>query len=263
MREIHIDTVDSTPRSIVAIAKRYPSGHYIEPHEHRRGQFMTAGRGVILLTTPEGAWLMPPERGMWIPPGTVHNVRMIGIVEMHSLYIDAKAAPDMPGTCQVVGLSSFMRTLMMEAVDCPLEYDLEGRDGALMELILHEVRCMPALPLSLPYPSHEALATRCQAFISEPSISETIDDWCAELAMSRRTFTRLFRAQTGLSFAAWRQQACLMSAMTKLVAGASVTSVAGELGYDNPAAFTTMFKRAFGAPPLAYLRVRASARQAA
>ncbi|QOG05048.1 helix-turn-helix transcriptional regulator [Aureimonas sp. OT7] len=263
MREIHIDTIDITPRSIVAIAKRYPSGHYIEPYEHRRGQFMTAGRGGILLTTPEGAWLMPPERGMWIPPGTVHNVRMIGIVEMHSLYIDANAAPDMPGTCQVVGLSSFMRTLMMEAVDCPLGYDLEGRDGALMELILHEVRCMPALPLSLPYPSHEALATRCQAFISEPSISETIDDWCAELAMSRRTFTRLFRAQTGLSFAAWRQQACLMSAMTKLVAGASVTSVAGELGYDNPAAFTTMFKRAFGAPPLAYLRVRASARQAA
>lgn len=42
-----------------------------------------------------------------------------------------------------------------------------------------------------------------------------------------------------------------------------MTSVAGELGYDNPAAFTTMFKRAFGAPPLAYLRVRASARQAA
>ena len=31
-------------------------------------------------------------------------------------------------------------------------------------------------------------------------------------------------------------------------------SVAGALGYDNPAAFTTMFKRALGVPPRAYLR---------
>jgi AraC-like DNA-binding protein len=30
--------------------------------------------------------------------------------------------------------------------------------------------------------------------------------------------------------------------------------VAMDLGYDNPAAFTTMFKRVFGLPPLAYLR---------
>lgn len=36
MREIHINTVDGTPRKIVAVAKRYPSEHYIEPHEHRR-----------------------------------------------------------------------------------------------------------------------------------------------------------------------------------------------------------------------------------
>ncbi|WP_193227868.1 AraC family transcriptional regulator [Aureimonas psammosilenae] len=256
MREIHINTIDGTARPVVAIAKQYPTGHYIEPHDHRRGQFMTTSRGVILLTTMDGAWLMPPERGMWIPPATVHNVRMIGAVEMRSLYIEADATPKMSPTCQVVGLSPFMRTLMTEAIDCPLEYDTDGRDGALMRLVLHELSGMKELPLSLPYPSHGALAARCQAFIAAPSIGETINDWCESLGMSRRTFTRLFRSQTGLSFVAWRQQACLMSAMTKLVAGASVTSVSGELGYDNPAAFTTMFRRSFGAPPLRYLGLR-------
>lgn len=261
MREIHINTVDGVARPVVAIAKRYPAGHYIEPHDHRRGQFMTTSQGVILLTTSDGAWLMPPERGMWIPPAAVHNVRMIGAVEMRSLYVEADAVPGMPPVCQVVGLSPFMRTLMTEAIDCPLEYDPDGRDGALMRLILHELSGMEELPLSLPFPAHEALAVRCQAFIVAPSIGETIDDWGDDLGMSRRTFTRLFRAQTGLSFAAWRQQACLMSAMTKLVAGASVTAVAGELGYDNPAAFTTMFRRSFGAPPLAYLGMSRATRR--
>jgi transcriptional regulator GlxA family with amidase domain len=32
--------------------------------------------------------------------------------------------------------------------------------------------------------------------------------------------------------------------------------VAMDLGYENPAAFTIMFKRAFGSPPLAYLGLR-------
>ncbi len=59
-----------------------------------------------------------------------------------------------------------------------------------------------------------------------------------------------------MSFVAWRQQACLLSALPELAAGRSVTEVAMDLGYENPAAFTIMFKRAFGMPPLAYLGLR-------
>ena len=42
----------------------------------------------------------------------------------------------------------------------------------------------------------------------------------------------------------------------RLVAGEPVTTVAIDLGYENPAAFTLMFRRAFGAPPLTYLGLR-------
>jgi AraC-like DNA-binding protein len=31
-----------------------------------------------------------------------------------------------------------------------------------------------------------------------------------------------------------------------------------DLGYENPAAFTLMFKRTFGSPPLTYLGMRGS-----
>jgi AraC-like DNA-binding protein len=55
---------------------------------------------------------------------------------------------------------------------------------------------------------------------------------------------------------AWRQQAILLCALPRLAAGQPVTTVAIDLGYDNPAAFTLMFKRAFGSPPLAYLGLR-------
>ncbi|NBJ10683.1 AraC family transcriptional regulator [Microvirga arsenatis] len=256
MRNLHIDTVDHVPRPILALGRVYPDRFTIKPHHHRRGQLISSASGVIVLTTPEGTYVMPPQRGMWIPPGTVHHVRMVGTVSMQSLYPEPDAVSGMPERCQVVGISPFMRSLMTEALNLPLEYELDGRAGALMELIRHEMQQLPILPLSLHYPTDGPLAERCRQFIQQPAVHETIDDWSTALGMSRRAFTRLFRRETGLSFMAWRQQACLLCAMPRLAAGEAVTTVAMDLGYENPAAFTIMFKRAFGSPPLAYLGLR-------
>ena len=154
-----------------------------------------------------------PAAWLWIRPATQHNVRMVGAVSMQSLYLEPDAVPSMPTHCQVVGISPLMRSLMTEALNLPLEYELDGRAGALMELIQHEMRQLPVLPLSLQYPTHGPLAERCRQFVQRPSIHETIDDWSKALGMSRRAFTRLFRRETGLSFVAWRQQACLLCAM--------------------------------------------------
>jgi AraC-like DNA-binding protein len=162
----------------------------------------------------------------------------------------------MPAHCQVIGISPFMRSLITEAIDLPHEYEPGSRADAIMGLIQQEMPQLPVLPLSLQYPTREPLAERCRRFVEQPSIHDTINDWSTELGMSRRAFTRLFRRETGLSFQAWRQQACLLCAMPRLAAGEAVTTVAIDLGYENPAAFTLMFKRAFGSPPLTYLGVR-------
>ena len=262
MRYVHIDTVDHVPRPIIAIGNNYPAGHLIAPHQHRRGQLISGASGVIVLATPEGTWVMPPQRGMWIPSATEHHVRMVGAVSMQSLYVEPDAVPSMPTHCQVIGISPFMRSLITEALDLPLEYEPGSRAAAIMGLIQREMPQLPVLPLSLQYPTHGPLAERCRRFVERPGIHETINDWSTELGMSRRAFTRLFRRETGLSFLAWRQQACLLCAMPRLAAGEAVTTVAIDLGYENPAAFTLMFKRAFGSPPLAYLGIR-SARIAA
>jgi len=72
--------------------------------------------------------------------------------------------------------------------------------------------------------------------------------------MSRRTFTRAFQRQTGLSLSTWRQQALLFAALPRLADGEPVTSVALDVGYDSVPAFTTMFKRMLGTSPRGYLR---------
>lgn len=244
---------DDVPRAVIALGVDYPDGHVIAPHRHQHGQLLYGSTGVVLATTSHGTWMMPPQRGMWIPPGVVHEVQMRGAVKIHSIYLSPDAIHGMPERCQVVGISALMASLLAEAVALPAEYDLEGRAGALMALIQHEMRRLPSLPLSLPLPTHQALAARCRNFLRAPSPHDSINQWSEALGLSRRTFTRLFRRETGLSFVAWRQQACLMAALPRLAAGDPVTTVAIDLGYDNPAAFTTMFKRVLGASPRAYL----------
>ena len=81
-----------------------------------------------------------------------------------------------------------------------------------------------------------------------------IDHWADAAGLSRRSFTRIFRRETGLSLSTWRQQACLMAALPRLSAGEAVTAVALDLGYDSVPAFTTMFCRMMGTPPKTYLR---------
>lgn len=139
MRDGDIDDVDHVRRPIIAIGQTFPDD-LVEAHEHRRGQLISSTSGVIVLSTSGGTWVMPPQRGLWIPLGTTHEVRMIGAVAMQSLYLDPEVISGMPDSCRVVQISPFMRSLMTEALDLPLEYGLDDRSGALMALVQHEMR---------------------------------------------------------------------------------------------------------------------------
>jgi AraC-like DNA-binding protein len=112
--------------------------------------------------------------------------------------------------------------------------------------------------LSAPLPHDKRLAALCRDLLSQPSLEVKIDDMARQAGMSRRHFTRTFRTETGMSFTAWRQQACLLAALTRLGNGESITHVAVDLGYGNPSAFATAFRRVLGTSPSRYFATPAS-----
>lgn len=254
VRNVNVDLYEGVPRPVLAYGNDYPPDHEVAPHVHRRAQLLHAISGVMMVEAEEGAWVVPPERAVWIPAGTRHRVRTIGAVATRGLLILPEACGGLPPRCEVLEVSPLMDSLLREAVDLDPEYDPASRDGLIMALLLEETRRAPVLAFSLTYPTHPALAARCRAFIEAPDPHATIDDWCDGLGMSRRGFTRLFRSQTGMSFGEWRRQALLFAALPRLAAGEKVTGLALDLGYDSPAAFTSMFSRVLGAPPGRYLK---------
>jgi AraC-like DNA-binding protein len=103
-------------------------------------------------------------------------------------------------------------------------------------------------------PRSKRLAMLCRALLDEPGDRRTLAEWAHTVHASERTMARLFQSETGLSFAAWRQQARVLEAMGRLGSGAPVTQVALDLGYDSVSAFSAMFRRAAGTSPSAYRR---------
>jgi AraC-like DNA-binding protein len=237
---------------MVAIETEYPKGTLLPWHQHRRAQFLYGGTGVMHVFTKTGNWIVPPQRAVWIPPRQEHKVKMIGVTT-RSIYIEPVHSPVDHKACQVRQVSPLLRELLLEAVDIPDFYDETGRDGALVELLFKEIAQAPVLPFHIPLPGDCRLSERCQRFLDFPDIHDEAKKWADSMYVSHRTFSRLFRAETGMSFHEWKQQACVVLALTMLSDGIPVTSIASEFGYQGASAFSTMFKRVLGQPPSDFL----------
>ncbi len=258
MRNTLLDPYEDLPRAVVVTANDHAAGSVFPAHTHRRGQFAFASRGTISLSTSEGHWLVPPQRACWVPAGITHAMTMRGPVTMLNVFVAAEevAAVELPARCGVYGVSPLLRHLLDDAIDLPAMYDQRGRAGRLMQLLVAEMAAMPRLSLHAPLPCDPRLVRACQQVLDRPAITTGLDQIAADAGMSRRTFTRQFRVETGVSFAEWRQQVCLLAAIERLGHGQPVTRVALDLGYASPSAFSSAFRRVLGTSPSRYAHTR-------
>jgi AraC-like DNA-binding protein/mannose-6-phosphate isomerase-like protein (cupin superfamily) len=247
VRNVSVESLDHLPVDVLPVGTDYPPDHVLARHAHRRAQLLYGASGVMQVETDEGSWTVPTNRAVLIPPGIPHEVRMLG-VSTWSLYIEPDAVPWWPPSCTVIEVGQLLRELLSAANDLDADYDASGRDGAVVDLALDEVRRAAPLPLSLSLPHDEPFRSLCRAYLASPDVAVTNTVWARASAMSTRTFDRRFRAQTGSSPATWRARARLLASLPLLKAQ-SVTAVSARLGYASPAAFTAAFTRALGAPP--------------
>ncbi|QNH79647.1 helix-turn-helix transcriptional regulator [Pseudomonas protegens] len=260
MHPIAIDPYENIPRDALVTAIDYADGQHFAEHQHRRGQFAYAATGVISVFTEQGNWVVPPQRAIWVPAGVTHAMHMRGPVTLLNTYVRPRAAKrlGLPEQCEVREVSELLRQLLLRAMHLPALYARDGVPGQLMNLLLHEIASMPALTLNAPLPDEPRLARVCRELLEQPSLELGIDAIAKRAGMSRRTFTRLFRQHTGISFVEWRQQACLLAAVVRLGQGEAVTRVASDLGYSSPSAFSSVFRKVLGEAPSRYFaRARA------
>ena len=243
-------------RAIVARRTSYANRHHIKPHWHARAQFIFAVEGTMTVRTPRRQWIVPPSRALWVPSRTVHEIQMYGGVEMRSVYIANAAAAGMPSSCVVLNVTPLLRELVVRAVALPALYDEEGDDGLLMRLLMAEIRTLRVSALDLPLPCSADLTQLCERILLDLSAKRPCAVDAEDMHVSTRTLYRRFLKETGITFARWKQQARLLESIRRLAQGTAVTTVALDLGYESASAFSTMFRRALGIAPRAFMSCR-------
>lgn len=242
----HFPEVD---RPIVAMAKEFPARSRTGAHRHERAQLLFAVEGLMVASTAAATWAVPAGHALWLPPGVMHDVMMHGSVAMLTAYIRADEAGKLHDGCRVLAVGPLLEALIVALAAEPPLYEAGSRGDHLASLLLDEVARAPTAAFALPIPRDARLAKLARAMIEEPGATPTIDEWADRIGVSRRTLTRLFREQTGVSFGCWRRRLRLLTAAAREADGEPAARVAASLGYRSLAAFRAMAKREFAAQP--------------
>lgn len=238
--------LSDTDVPVQPLARTYPRGLYIEPHEHVWGQLLYAMSGVMWVETPHEALVVPPQRAVWLPPGVPHGIRVVSDLQMRNIYLRPALAATLDATVQVIEVGGLLRELIVGLVAQgePEYYE------ALVGLALLELRRARRSPLKIPMPdeSDRRLMNLCQAVMAAPSLHIPFEQHAENAGASVRTLARLFKDSLGMGFAEWRRQVQLATAVAALIQGVAVSVIARDLGY-SPSSFSDMFRRELGVAP--------------
>jgi AraC-like DNA-binding protein len=233
-----------------------PDGLELAAHHHRVAQMIYTARGLLTCEVSQGLWIVPPQCAVWIPGGVRHCVKGIGTVEIYSLFVDPASAQSMPDTCCTVSVSPLLRELLIRCAGFPALYPSEGAESRLATVLLDELAATPVEKLHLPMPADDRLRRIADGMAADPSDRATVQEWASRIEVSERTLSRLVLQETGMTFGRWRQQFHIVLALQWLSQGASVQSVATDLGYESASSFIFIFRKALGSSPARYITQR-------
>ena len=222
-----------------------------EAHSHARGQLFGSSRGLISVGVEDGVWVVPAIHAVWLPPHHLHSAQSHGPFEGWSAYVDEAACEDLPRRPCTIRTSGLLREAVLRAASWELG-PVDPAGERIAAVILDEIRRLPIEPLGLPMPSDPRLTRIARALIDDPAIERDLEAWARWAAVSSRTLSRRFVAETGFTFTGWRQRARLMRSLEMLAAHVPVTTIALDLGFSTASAFITLFRRTFGETPASY-----------
>lgn len=236
-------------QTVAVMAKGFAAGYHIPPHSHARDQLLYAVTGTMRIRTQSEAWIVPPDRALYVPAKVEHSVSMRDAVEMRTLYIARRRGLRLPEVPRVIVVTPLLKALVLALLDEPIAYMPQSRADRMALLILDEIVRARPLDMSIPMPQDPRLLRLCEALISNPEQASTLDGWTEQVGASRRTLARLFQKECGITFTAWRQRVRFHAAIEALSRGVTVGEAARLSGYASPSAFASAFRKSLGVSP--------------
>jgi AraC-like DNA-binding protein len=249
MRSINADVV---PRERdIAVTNRFDTASADDMcrHAHETGQFILVESGTSHLYTEHGTWIIPARRIAWVPPGVLHASKSSG-VGRGWVVIPPTQLADLPSRVCVLRASGLLVSALQRIAQLPPRARLSG---LLWRVVAEEMHGAQPEMLEVPLPSSPRLLKVAQSVLRSPTAAISLDQIAHLAGMSRRSFARHFRGQTGMSFTSWKRAVIAQHALELVALGHKVSSVATDVGYESVSAFIAMFRRQYGESPRQFL----------
>lgn len=228
--------------------------HIAPIHTHEEGQLTLIERGILSLEIGGDVFAVPAGRLHWIPAGVVHASRSHGEVRFHRTLVSPAMAGRLPDRVVVVEASPLLVAALARLRDLRPASPIAV---PLADIVVHEIHATADDTPTVRLPANPRLRHWALTFLDAPDIRIGIDAAATTSAMSRRSFTRHFQEEVGLSFSVWKRTVVVHQAEARLAEGAGVSELAFAFGYETVSAFIAMFKAMRGRPPGAYRSILA------
>ncbi len=218
-----------------------------ESHVHDdMHELLWGARGALTADTDDGYFAIPGTLGLLIPAGISHRVVAAAGTSFRCTYIDLEALAPATRTT-AVAMPEVLRAVLDRLEAAP--YLEQTPRVHAEEFALSLLEPVESATVDLPLPHDERTRRIAEALLADPADDSSIDDWGRRVGASGRNLSRLFVAETGMSFSSWRTRARMRRAIEWLAADHTVASVSRRSGYATPSAFVQAFRRELGRTP--------------
>jgi AraC family transcriptional activator of pobA len=262
---VHVEDIQSRSRKYL---------WKIDTHRHAllsQCILITAGPVAAVLDETRAALSGPAV--MIVPAGTVHSFRFRADTQGHVLTFDLARVLSMASAAHQSPIESLFA--MPRAIDLRSDSQLAMRVEHLLERLVHEFRqpdswdapvgswlaCSALWVLALGtagggtaelHAGRDTERLRAYRHLIESHYLKhwPVERYARHLALSETSLNRLCRRLAGRTAFDMIQQRLVLEARRRLVYAASpVSSIAGELGFKDPAYFSRFFRRHLGVGP--------------
>lgn len=219
-------------------------------HVHDTHELLWGARGVLTVEADGGFFAVPATLGLWIPAGVVHAVKSTQGTDFYCSHISTQLAPRLVPQLGSRTAAVTVPTAAQELLRHMSNFDMDDSIRKRSEqVVLGLLEVVDARPMLLPMPSDPRLELIARALLDDPAVDRSLEEWSVQVSISVRNLSRLFRKETGMTFAQWRIHARVRVALGLLAAGYPVSSVSRRVGYNNPSAFVQVFRKVMGHTP--------------
>jgi AraC-like DNA-binding protein len=128
----------------------------------------------------------------------------------------------------------------------------------LIEIAMLELHQAGDPTTFMPLPQEPRCRRAAEMVLADPTQAYEIETLARAVGTSARTLSRLFSAETQLSFKSWCQRARIAEAIERLSMNrnVSVKQLAADLGYASFSAFSHAFRQVTGKSPTEFIEAK-------